>query len=81
MKTTRLAIGVACCLAFLLAGCASYYKVTDPTSGKNYYSESVKEKSDGSVRFKDANTGANVTLQSSEVHEISKDEFKANTGN
>jgi len=81
MKTNRFALGAACCLALLLAGCASYYKVTDPTSGKNYYAKSVKEKSDGSVRFKDESTGGNVTLQSSEVLEISKDEFKANTGN
>jgi len=61
-----------------LAGCASYYQVTDPSTGKTYYSEEV-ERDDGAVTFVDANTGAEVTLQNTEVKEINKETFRANT--
>ncbi|HYA37177.1 MAG TPA: hypothetical protein VEI74_02735 [Candidatus Methylomirabilis sp.] len=61
----------------LVAGCATYYKVTDPQSGKEYYTEEVKSEKGGSVKLKDARTNSEVTLQSSEVKEISKDEYKA----
>jgi hypothetical protein len=66
-------------LIMVILGCASYYKVTDPATGKDYYTETV-ERNGGGVTFKDVNTRATVTLQSSEVLEISKDQFKANTG-
>jgi hypothetical protein len=60
-------------------GCASYYKITDPATGKDYYTQEV-EREGGSVLFQDVNTGATVTLPTSEVTEISKDQFQANTG-
>jgi hypothetical protein len=65
----------------LLAGCSSYYHVRDPASGKNYYTGDVdRAGAAGAVKFKDAKSGATVTLQNSEVKEISKDEFtKATT--
>jgi hypothetical protein len=64
--------------ALLVAGCASYYKVTDPTSGRVYYTDDVQiEKKGGTVKLKDARSKSVVTLQSSEVKEISKDEYKA----
>ena len=75
----RLAILTAMILIMVTIGCASYYKVTDPATGKDYYTETV-ERNGGGVTFKDVNTRATVTLQSSEVLEISKDQFKANTG-
>ena len=60
----------------LLAGCGGHYMVRDPASGKAYYTEDVdKSGMTGAVKFKDAKTGGTVTLQSSEVKEISKDEF------
>jgi hypothetical protein len=34
----------------------------------------------GTVKIKDDKSGSTVTLQSSEVKEISKDEYKAATG-
>jgi hypothetical protein len=65
----------------LSAGCTSYYRVTDPASGKEYYTTSVDEKGkSGAVKIKDERTGSFVTLQSSEVREISADEYKAATG-
>ena len=68
--------------ALLATGCSgsSYYKVTDPTSGKAYYAEEVKtDKGTGAIKLKDARSKADVTLQNSEVLVISKDEFKAAT--
>jgi len=64
--------------SLLLGGCASYYQVTDPSTGKVYYTQEV-ERDDGAVTFKDANSGAEVTLQNTEVKEINKETFRANT--
>jgi hypothetical protein len=64
--------------ALLATGCAStYYKVTDPASGKVFYTEEVKAESSGAVKLKDARSKAVVTLQNSEVIEISEDQYKA----
>jgi hypothetical protein len=69
---------MACVLALSLVGCGSYYKIADPTTGKTYYSNKLKQRT-GYVEFTDAATGSTVTIQNSEVLKISKDEFKANT--
>jgi hypothetical protein len=72
-------------LMMLLAGCfgsirSNYYMVRDPGSGTAYYTTEVdKAGSTGQVKFKDAKTGSAVTLQNSEVKEISKDEFTKGT--
>ena len=68
-------------LAVLVAGCASYYKVTDPSSGRTFYTEKIdRPKGQTTIMFKDAKTGAEITLPSSEVLEIPSDEYKAATG-
>jgi Cu/Ag efflux protein CusF len=73
-------LGVVFCL-FFLAGCGGYWQVVDPTTKNTYYTEEVKEsKSTGAVKFIDAKTGKEVTLQNSEVKEISKEEFQAGAG-
>ena len=65
-------------LIITLAGCSSYYRVTDPASGKTYYTKEVSEAGRaGAVKIKDEKTGSTVTLQSSEVKEISADEYEA----
>ena len=63
----------------LTVGCSShYYRVTDPSSGKNYFTKKVDEAGrTGAVKFKDQRTGGHVTLQSSEVKEISEGEYDA----
>jgi hypothetical protein len=65
---------------FVLAGCGGFWMITDPTSKTVYYTEEVKESKAGTVKFIDSKTGSEVTLQSSEVKEITKDEFKAAVG-
>jgi len=72
MKRTILAMGAALLLA---GGCSSYYKVTDPTTGKVYYTDNLRERSSGSATLRDAKTGNMVSLQNSEVQKITKDEY------
>ena len=69
------------CVLFLamVAGCASYYRVTDPASKSIYYTEDIDQMKHGAVKFKDAKTGSEVTLQSSEVKEIDSKEFEEGT--
>lgn len=64
---------------FGLVACGGYYKVVDPASGNVYYTTKVKSEPGGAVKLKDAKTGAEVTIQNSEVTKVKKDEFKANT--
>jgi len=79
MKRTK-----TCLLALMvsgLAGCATYYRVADPTSEKVYYTRHVQQsRSRGFVKFKDDKTDAEISLQSSEVAKISKYEYKKGMG-
>ena len=58
-----------------MAGCSKYYQVRDPMSGNLYYTSEIKDKSTGAIRFEDAGTNSIITLQNSEVKNISKSEF------
>jgi len=61
-----------------LTGCASYFKVTEPASGKEFYTQDVSRKiGGGAIEFKDAKTGAITTLQNSQVLEIDKKTYEA----
>ena len=60
-----------------LAACTTYYEVTDPTSEKVYYTTDL-DVDNGVTTLTDANSGAEVTIQNSEVLEVSKDTFNAN---
>ena len=74
--TFRSAAAAATACTVLLAGCGSsgYYMVREPGSATPYYT--TKYATSGSaVVFKDGRTGSAVTLQSSEVTKISKEEF------
>ena len=67
-------------LTVLVAGCTSdhYYRVTHPTSGNEYYTTKVDDAGKGgAVKIKDEKTGSMVTLQSSDVIEISEKEYRA----
>ena len=80
MRPTRLTASTAL-LAIVLAtaGCTTYYRVTDPASGRMYYTDDVKRTAQGAVQFKDAKSGAEVTLQASEVLPISSEDYQKNT--
>jgi len=59
----------------LAGGCTSYYQIQDPESGHIYYADDIKTLDGGAVRFTDAQTGNEVTVQDSDIKEISEDEF------
>jgi hypothetical protein len=78
MKTTHIAFGILCGMAGLLGGCGSdYYRVNHPTTDKVYYTKEIDRAKAGAVTFKDERSGNTVSLQSSEVKQISKEEFQA----
>jgi hypothetical protein len=80
MKNIILTTAVAILVVFGLSACGGgYYKVIDPATDKTYFTRDLKEEKGGAIKIKDANTGSTVTLQNSEVTEINKEEFKANT--
>jgi hypothetical protein len=81
-KTMKLSVRygwfiVSLCVGLLVGGCATYYKVTDPESGKEYYTQKIDDVRGGAVKMMDARTGSIITLQNSEVKEISEKEYKA----
>ena len=55
-----------------------FSSVTDPSTGKVYYTQDVNNRGNGALSFKDAGTGDQVTLQNSQVAKVSKDEFDSN---
>lgn len=74
----HLILALIICGLTTFSGCSSYYRVTDPASGKTYFTTKINEAGRaGAVKIKDEKTGSTVTLQSSEVKEISADEYEA----
>jgi len=77
---TRIRVAALAGVALGLAGCSStYYLVKDPTDGKEYYTTEV-HKSGGTVSFKDAKTLSQVTIQNSQISEITKDQYQVAVG-
>jgi len=77
MGRKRLTLWMLCGMVAVLAGCASYYKVNDPAGTREYYTTEIDKTKAGAITFKDEKGGSVVTLQSSEVKEISEEEFHA----
>ena len=77
MKKSILSMCMVAVMVLLVAGCSHYYKVNDPAGNKEYYTKDIDTTRTGSIKIKDAKSGSVVTLQSSEVKEISEDEFEA----
>lgn len=74
---THMSTGLLICvLSQMMAGCSNYYRVTDPGSGKTYYTTDIDERS-GRLKFKDEKTGSTVTLHSAEVSDLSEAEYRA----
>jgi len=76
---SKLRTVIALLSAVSLAACAHYFKVTDPASGKVFYTEDVDRKG-SAVEFKDAQTGNTVTLQNSEIMQIDKQAYETGVG-
>lgn len=70
--------------AMLLGGCTKYFKVTDPASGRTYYTTSSsleKAKHSGAIEFEDQATGKLIILSASEREQISKEDYEFALGN
>ena len=78
MKNKLFIVLLSMFMMIALTSCGTYYMVKDPTSEKVYYTEKVNE-SGAAIKFKDTITGSEVTIQNSEVKEISKEYFQENT--
>jgi hypothetical protein len=64
-------------LLLMAAACgASYFKLTDPATGREYYTQDYTSKG-AVIEFKDAKTGAKTTLQYPQVLEINEQTFNA----
>jgi uncharacterized protein YceK len=74
------ALGIAAMIMVLLSGCTTYYKISDPNSDKVFYTTNIDKMRSGTITFKDAKTKSEVTLPSSEVQEISSDEYDKAVG-
>jgi len=62
-------------LLLMAAACeATYYKLTDPATGREYYAVDYTNKGT-LVEFKDARTGAKTTVQNAQVLEIDEQTF------
>jgi hypothetical protein len=60
-----------------LSGCTNYYRVTDPTTGRVYYTTELQKRGSGAVVIKDAKTGGEVSLQNSEIHKVNKESYES----
>lgn len=69
--------GLGSVLLLFAAGCTTYYRVNDQASGRVYYTTDYDRTETGAVVFEDAKTRSKVTLQSSEVREVSRSDFEA----
>ena len=72
--------GMAGLMFVVLAGCTTYYKVTDPSGGQVFYTTDIDQERSGVVTFTDAKSKQKVTLQSSAIAEISSDEYDKAVG-
>jgi hypothetical protein len=68
-------------LLLVVSGCGStYYKITDPNSKQVYYTTGYQDLGYGQgIRFNDMKSGSQVTLTSSEVKPIKKEDIPADT--
>ena len=77
MRFIRAARSWACLLMLLLvAGCTTYYRITDQPTRRTYYTTDFDRTDSGAVKFYDKKSRSWVTLQSSEINEISKDAYQ-----
>lgn len=75
MKNVSLALALLIA-ALGVTGCSTYFRVTDTSNGKVYYTKDYAREPNN-VRFKDANTGKEMTIPTADVRSISSEEYDA----
>jgi hypothetical protein len=63
-------------LVIAFPGCKSYYEVRDLRTDRVYYTRSLERWKTGAIRFKDAGTGATVTLTTHEFKKIPQADYE-----
>jgi hypothetical protein len=65
-------------LSLAVVGCggSSYYIVHDPFTAKTYYTRDIDRFNSGNVSFTDEKTGRKVSIQNSEVQEVTSSEYQ-----
>jgi hypothetical protein len=76
-RSTFLTGVLGAAMLFAMTGCTSYYKVTDPTTGRAYYTTNVKTLDGGATRLEDSRSKTEVTIQNSQVEKITKAQYEA----
>jgi hypothetical protein len=76
-KVARIGLIVLVTFSLAAVGCGkSYYIVNDPFTGKTYYTKDVDRFNSGNVSFKDEKTGKKVSIQNSEIQEVTSTEYQ-----
>ena len=81
MKLHTLARLSIALLFVFAAGCTTYYRISDQASGRVYYTTDYDRADSGAIIFEDAKNRSKITLQSSEVREVSRADFEAGIKN
>ena len=74
MNRLALIVGIS-----LVAACggSNYYIVKDPSNGQTYYATEYKTLENGAVKLTDAKTQSTVTLPTSQIQKVEKEEYEA----
>jgi hypothetical protein len=81
MKLEKVRYLCICFLLLFVVGCTTYYRISDQATGRIYYTTDYDRTDSGAVVFEDAKSRSKVTLQSSEVREVSRPDFQAGRKN
>jgi hypothetical protein len=73
----RLTFFVGTMLFVACTGSTNYYIVKDNTTGQTYFATELKTLDNGAIKLRDAKTQTDVTLATSSVQQVSKDEYTA----
>ncbi len=77
LLVASLALGA--CNAVSMPG-SDYYRVTDPATGRVWYTRHLHREAGGVVEFREAGTGVRVSLREAQVDEVSREDFISRDG-
>lgn len=87
MRRARLLLLPALALLLTASACSGPRRITDPVTGKIYYTDNMRRdnirgplyKNRGPIHFTDARTKSEVTLREYDIKSISRRDFEAAT--
>jgi hypothetical protein len=78
-KTLLMSIVIVFAMTAIIACGGGYYMIKDPATNSVYYTTKYDEEKGGAVKFEDAVSGSQVTIQNSEITKMSKKDYKEAT--